>query len=175
MGWIWWEFRFQQPPVLLHTRIAGHSTASTIAAHELSSMNGIFHIEFSKLVQIMEFLCAKGTKKIFNSRTISSSITSQLEGAIIWKISLHRLSRYIPKRISYMINCSLLGYGARSPIVKSSAYPEKTKNKTQRSMCCQKLKLNLSFFFLCVNTSQIQNPSENIWRKAYRTFWSKYF
>ena len=45
----------------IHTRIAGHSTASTIAASELSFTDGIFHVEFSKLVQIMENLCVKGT------------------------------------------------------------------------------------------------------------------
>lgn len=53
-----------------HTRIAGHSTASTIAANELSSSDGIFHVESSKVVQIMENLCAKGTKKNFKVETI---------------------------------------------------------------------------------------------------------
>ena len=53
-----------------HTRIAGHSTAPTISAHELSSTDGIFHVEFSKLVQIKEKLCAKGTKKKFKVETI---------------------------------------------------------------------------------------------------------
>ena len=43
---------------IAHTRMAGHSSASTIAARELSSTNGIFQVQFNGLIQIPQNNCA---------------------------------------------------------------------------------------------------------------------
>ena len=43
---------------IAHTSMAGHSSASTIAARELSSTNGIFQVQFNGLIQIPQNNCA---------------------------------------------------------------------------------------------------------------------
>ena len=48
-----------------HTRIAGHSLALIPAARVPSSTNGIFHVEFRNLIQIVQTFCANGTNFFF--------------------------------------------------------------------------------------------------------------
>ena len=74
----------------------------------------------------------KKEKYILKRELFFPSISSQLEGTIIWTISLHQPSRSITKRISYWLNCYLLGYGARLPICKRSVWPTKTKVSTTK-------------------------------------------
>ena len=100
----------------------------------------------------------KKEKNILKRELFFPSISSQLEGTIIWTISLHQPSRSIAKRISYWLNCSLLGYGARSPICKRRAWP--TKNKSVNNK--KKWRLNLNKLTFMKYHEKNLKPTEKI-------------
>ena len=132
-----------------HTKISKKFTDLDGTACDIMFAYSVFHVQCSSLIQIIHIFCAKERKKKFKEGTIFHSISSQLEGAIIWIISLHRLWRTIPKRI--LSNVSLFSFGITRRSAKRSANGQEKQNT---KACISKDEIK-SFFF-CVKTSQMQ-------------------